>query len=116
VLVIDREGVLGRPISRILSSNCDVVSLRNGREALSIVAGGERVDAILCDVDITDMRGMDFFRHVQTIAPEFARRVAFIAGADFDDAREFLERTGLPHIDKPIDAATLRELVEELAG
>jgi len=116
VLVIDREGVLGRPISRILSADCDVVSLRNGREALSIVAGGERVDAILCDVDITDMRGMDFFRHVQTIAPEFARRVAFIAGADFDDAREFLERTGLPHIDKPIDAATLRELVEELAG
>ncbi len=114
VLVIDRDGLLGRPLSRMLADEYDVVSLRNGRDALSLIDGAETVDAILCDVGIADMTGVDFYRNVQRIAPGLTDRVAFITAEDFDDAREFLERTGLPYIDKPIEPEVLRELVDRL--
>ena len=116
VLVIDREGLMGRPLSRMLSTEYDVVSLRKGRDALSLIDGGESVHAILCEVEVADMSGMDFYRNVQRIAPSLSDRVAFITGGEFDDSREFLETSGLPFIDKPIDPSMLRELVERIAG
>ncbi|MCA9650104.1 MAG: PAS domain-containing protein [Myxococcales bacterium] len=113
VLVVDREARMGRPLSRMLSTDYDVVSLRTGREALAAIDDGERVDAVLYDVDVADMSGLDFFRNVQRVAPHLGDRVAFITGDD-DDARELLERTGLSYIDKPIEPVELRELVERL--
>jgi PAS domain S-box-containing protein len=115
VLVVDEAGQLGRPLSRMLGSGYEVISLRTGRDALSIVDGGDPIDAILCDVGITDMSGMDFYRNVQRIAPALCERLAFITGDELDDASEFLERSGLPYIGKPIEPSTLRELVERLS-
>ncbi|MEX1365698.1 MAG: PAS domain-containing protein [Nannocystaceae bacterium] len=116
VLVIDREARLGRPLSRMLSTDYEVISLRSGRDALSVIDDGERVDAILCAVDIEDMSGLDFFRNVQRLAPGLGERVAFVTAGDYDDAHDLLERTGLPYIDEPIQPSELRELVERLAG
>lgn len=114
VLVIDSDGIMGRPISRILSREYDVISLRNGRDALSMINSAEPISAVLCDMEIADMSGVDFFRHVQRIAPELSSRVAFLTGDDFDEAREVLEKAGLPFVGKPIEPGVLREMVERI--
>lgn len=114
VLVIDDAGQLGRPLSRMLSSGYEVISLRTGRDALSIIDSDDTVDAILCDVGLTDMSGLDFYRAVQRIAPAMCERLAFITSDPLDEDSEFLERSGLPYIDTPIEPSMLRELVERL--
>ncbi len=115
VLVVDEAGQLGRPLSRMLGSGHEVVSLRTGRDALSIIDGGDPIGAILCDVGLTDMFASDFYRNVQRISPALVQRLAFIIGDDdLDDVAEFLDRNGLPYIQKPIEPSMLRELVERL--
>lgn len=114
VLVIDREARLGRPVSRILSKEYEVISQRNGRDALAVIDDGERVDAVLCDADIPDMRCLELFRNIQRVAPHLIERVAFIVEDDFDDDREQLESEGVPLFGKPLQPDALRELVEQL--
>jgi PAS domain S-box-containing protein len=116
VLVVDEAGQLGRPLSRMLSTGYEVVSLRTGRDALSILDGSDRIDVILCDVGLSDMTPMDFQRNVQRVAPALYDRLAFIVGDDLDEVGELLERSGLPYITTPIEPTALRELVERLAG
>lgn len=115
VVVIDEAGQLGRPLSRMLSAGYEVLSLRTGRDALSVIDAGDPIAAILCDVGIGDMAPMDFYRNVQRIAPALCDRLAFIVGDELDDVTELLERSGLPYIGKPIEPSMLRELVERLA-
>jgi PAS domain S-box-containing protein len=114
VIVVDEAGQLGRPLSRMLGTGYEVVSLRSGRDALSIIDGGETIDAVLCDVGLSDMSAMDFHRNVQRIAPALCSRLAFIVGDALDDGVEILERNGLPIISKPIEPSMLRELVQRL--
>lgn len=114
VLVLDGTGQLGRPLSRMLGTRYDVISLRNGRDAFAILDDGETIDAILCGVTLLDMGGMDFIRGVQRVAPHLDDRVAFITGGELDDATEVLERSGLPYIGTPIEPSMLRALVERL--
>jgi PAS domain S-box-containing protein len=116
VLVVDETGQLGRPLSRMLGTGYEVVSLRTGRDALSMLDGGGPIDAILCDVGLADMSPMDFYRNVQRIAPALCDRLGFIIGDDLDDAAELLVRSGLPYIGKPIEPSMLRELVERMVG
>lgn len=114
VVVVDEAGQLGRPLSRMLGAGYEVVSLRTSRDALSILDGGEPIDAILCDVVLSDTSPMEFYRNVQRIAPKLAGRLAFITGDDFDDDSALIIRSGLPYIGKPIEPSMLRELVERL--
>ena len=113
VLVVDEAGQLGRPLARMLGPGYEVVSLRTGRDALAII-GGQSVDAILCDVALSDMSGVELYRGVQRVAPDLADRVAFITGDELDDVSELVERSGLPSIGKPIEPSMLRALVERL--
>jgi len=116
VLVLDPEGMLGRVLTRMLSAQYEVVTLRTGRDALSILDDGEEIGAILCDVDVGDMTGLEFHRNVQRLAPQMGDRVVFITSDDPDGPRGMLEAAGLPCVTKPIEPSLLRELVEEIVG
>jgi two-component system cell cycle sensor histidine kinase/response regulator CckA len=114
VVVVDEAGLLGRPLSRMLGKAYEVISLRSSRDALALIDSSEPVDAILCDVGLSDTSALEFYRNVQRIAPALGSRVAFITGDELDDAGEALERSGLPTIGKPIEPSMLRELVAQL--
>jgi PAS domain S-box-containing protein len=114
VLVVDEAGQLGRPLSRMLGTGYEVISLRTGRDALSFIDSGDPIHAILCDVSLGDTTPMDFYRNVQRRAGALAGRMAFIVGDEPDDVMELIERSGLPYIGKPIEPSMLRELVERL--
>lgn len=114
VIIVDDEGMLSRALARMLGVAYEVVALRTGRDALSILDDGETFDAILCDGDLVDMTGLEFCRNVQRIAPHLGGRIAFVTSDDPDGPRGTLEAKGVPCITTPIDPATLRALVREL--
>jgi len=112
VLAIEDEPAVGRTIQRLLIPHRVTVVTR-AREALARIGAGERFDVILCDVMMPELTGMDFHAQLSEISPDLADQVIFLSGGAFTPrAREFFESVPNQRIDKPIDAAKLRSLVE----
>lgn len=118
VLVVDDEIEIGHAITRALGHDHDLVVVHRGADALALLAAGENhFDAVLCDVMMPELTGLELHAALAALRPALARRVVFMTGGAFaaDDA-EALERTGRPRLDKPFDAATLRAALRAAAA
>jgi len=117
VLVVDDEPAVASAIRRVLASEHDVEVRTRAEDALDAISRGERFDAILCDLMMPSMTGMELHASLERLAPEQARRMIVLTGGAFTEgAREFLDRVALPRCDKPFDTPALRELVRRLVG
>jgi len=117
VLVVDDEPAVGFAVRRLLAFEHDVELRSRAEDALDAIARGERFDAIVCDLMMPGMTGMDLHAALERLAPEQARRMMVLTGGAFTEgAREFLDRVSLPRCDKPFDAKILREMVRGLVG
>jgi len=117
ILVVDDEPLVGSAVQRLLASRHEVVIETAARQALGRLERGERFDMVFCDLMMPEMSGMDLYEAMERVDPELARRTVFITGGAFTArAREFLERTASPHLDKPFDNQTLLDLVLHQLG
>jgi nitrogen-specific signal transduction histidine kinase/CheY-like chemotaxis protein len=117
VLVVDDEPPVAAAIRRVLAPGHDVVVCGSAREALDAVKGGERFDAILCDLMMPEMTGMELHDALARLAPDQAKRFVVLTGGAFtESARSFLDRVPLPCCEKPFDSRDLRELVGKVVG
>jgi CheY-like chemotaxis protein len=115
VLIVDDEEILVRAYGRLLERDHDVTALVSPVDALRRIQAGERWDAILFDLQMPELDGIELFEQLQLTRPELAGRVAFITGGAFTPrALAFLDRNTRPTLSKPIDAEALRELVARL--
>ncbi|MBI4704129.1 MAG: response regulator [Deltaproteobacteria bacterium] len=115
VLVVDDEAAVGRAIGRMLVGEHEVRVVHGGEEAMGLVAAGERYDAILCDLMMPNMTGMELHAEIARRAPGQEQRMVFITGGAFaPEAREFLARVPNRRIDKPFEREQLRRVVSEL--
>lgn len=115
VLVVDDEVLLLRAVERLLSADYDVSCAASAREALDRIESGERFDALLCDLMMPALTGMDLHARLLHVDPALAARTVFLTGGAFTaEAREYVARAANPVLHKPFDAATLSGLVEEL--
>jgi PAS domain S-box-containing protein len=116
VLVVDDEEILVRAYCRILERDHDVTALTSAPDALRRLEAGESWDALLFDLQMPDVDGVELFEKIELSRPELAPRVAFMTGGAFTPrALSFLERNTRPTLAKPIDAGALRDLVAQLA-
>jgi CheY-like chemotaxis protein len=116
ILVVDDEQLIGSTIRRLLAAH-EVVALTDPREALQRLTGGEHFDLVLCDLMMPDVTGMELHDRLQASRPDDAARLVFMTGGAFTErAREFLDRTGAPCVEKPFDLERLRALVAERVG
>ena len=117
VLVIDDEPLINKLVASILAPDHDVTCETSAEVALARIRGGERFDAILCDVMMPQMTGMDLHDALLEIAPKQANVMLFLTGGAFTPrARAFLDRVPNATIDKPFDAVTLKVRVRQLVG
>ncbi|MFW5924678.1 MAG: response regulator [Myxococcota bacterium] len=115
VLVIDDEPMMGTTLRMALADQHDVVILRSGTEAHRLLTDDHDFDAVVCDLMMPDVSGMELHAWLSDRAPSLAQRMIFMTGGAYtDDARRFLERVGNPHMQKPFDVKDLLDLVEEL--
>jgi len=115
VLVVDDEPLVGRSVQRTLARHHRVTVLQSGREALRMIAGGKHFDAILCDLMMPQMTGMDLYEELRQVAPDQAACMIFISGGAFSPrAREFLEKTTNPCLEKPFEPRVLQALIRQM--
>jgi CheY-like chemotaxis protein len=117
VLVVDDEPMVADTVARLLRHDHDVTVATRGEDALSRITQGERFDAIVSDVMMPTMSGIELHEALQRLAPEQARRTIFLSGGAFTEhARNRLEQIGAPQLAKPVTAAALRSCVQRIAA
>jgi len=117
VLVIDDEPLIVKMLAAVLTREHDVTCETRAEAALARVRAGERFDAIVCDLMMPQMTGMDLYETLCEIAPAQARAMVFLTGGAFTArARAFLERLSDAALEKPVDSGVLTARVRRFVG
>jgi len=115
LLVIDDEPLILKVITNVLLVEHDVTSELDAGAALDRIRRGERFDAILCDLMMPQVTGMDLYETLLEIAPKQAQTMLFLTGGAFTArAQAFLDRLPNVTIEKPFDQATLITRVRQI--
>ncbi|MFW5920987.1 MAG: response regulator, partial [Polyangiales bacterium] len=73
-------------------------------------------EAIVCDLMMPDVSGMDLHAWLDRVEPPLARRMIFMTGGAYtDNARQFLDRVGNAQVQKPFDVDELLGLVRQVS-
>jgi CheY-like chemotaxis protein len=117
VLVIDDDAMVAKTLCRLLGEEFECDTATEGRQAIAVVARGERYDAIVCDVSMPEVDGIAVYRELSAFAPAQAARMIFVTGGAYTTAsQEFLARVDRPRVEKPFDTAQIRALVRRVAS
>jgi PAS domain S-box-containing protein len=115
ILLVDDEPLVAQTMERLLRRDYDITIARTGREAIDHITGGARFDAIVSDVMMPNMTGIELVEELQRIAPDQAQRLIFLSGGAFTaQTRERLDQLGAPQLEKPISARELRACVTRI--
>jgi DNA-binding NtrC family response regulator len=118
ILVVDDEIVIRQFVSQILAEEGhEVEAVESAEDALEEVNNKE-YQAIMLDIKMPGMSGIELYRHFQKISPPLADKVVFITGDVMGTSTmAFLSKTKAPYIIKPFDATQLKaEINRVLAG
>ncbi len=112
VLIVDDEPKVADMLARALRRDHQVTVASCGQAALDLVAAGTWFDAIISDVMMPNMTGIELLDRLAVNAPQQARRFVFLSGGVFTtELRTRLDALGTVHLEKPISAKELRSSV-----
>jgi CheY-like chemotaxis protein len=115
VLVVDDEAIVCRAMQRVLSAEHDVEVRTAARDALALIEAGARFDAILCDLMMPSLTGMELCARVRAIDPAQATRMLFVTGGTLTPRMdEFLAQPGVRVLFKPFVEGRLRQMVRKV--
>jgi PAS domain S-box-containing protein len=117
ILVVDDEKLVGAALERALAGEHDVTVVASARMALRLVEMGERFDAVLTDLVMPELTGLDLHREVTRLDPRLEGKVIFMtAGAFTDEARRAVEARSGPCLAKPMKLDVLRTAIAQVLG
>jgi DNA-binding response OmpR family regulator len=120
VLVIDDEASIRTTLRRYFARRrIEVDEAGDGAAALEKLLGADARDyaAIILDLRLPGMSGIDIYRRLASERPELARRLVFSTGdATSPEVSGFLRDSGCPVMEKPFELAELGRTVERLAS
>ncbi|HET7503656.1 MAG TPA: two-component regulator propeller domain-containing protein [Kofleriaceae bacterium] len=115
VMIVDDEPRVAQALKRMLHVDHDLTLVTCGAEAIEHVTAGERFDAIITDVMMPNMTGIELFDRLESLAPDQAMRMIFLSGGVFTaQTRTRLEAAGNPQLQKPVSSQELRACVAKL--
>jgi DNA-binding NtrC family response regulator len=115
VLVIDDEPMMGTTLRMAMAETHEVVFAPAGEKARELLQQDREFDAIVCDLMMPHVSGMDLHAWLIAVDPALAQRMIFMTGGAYtDDSRRFLETVANPHIQKPFDVDELIDLVDRV--
>ena len=115
VLIVDDEPALLRSIAALIGDTHDVVTVGSGRQALETLRKDAAFDAIVADLMMADVTGMDLYQAARTELPGLETRFLFMTGGAFTaESRKFLDTIPNRCVDKPFDGDELLRAIDEV--
>jgi CheY-like chemotaxis protein len=112
VLVVDDHSGARDVISQLLEARgYAVVSAANGAEAKERLRSDPGIGAVVTDVTMPDMTGVELAYYVRDAYPRLP--VAIVSGDIGELERSVIARAGVPFLKKPVRAEALYAAVEE---
>jgi PAS domain S-box-containing protein len=117
VLIVDDEPLIVRSLGAMLAERATVVGETAAERALERIVADAPFDAIVCDVMMPGMTGVDLHERVAREKPGQEARFVFMTGGTYTArARDYLERIPNARLAKPFDVARLLAAIEQVAG
>jgi PAS domain S-box-containing protein len=114
LLIVDDEVLFAGSLRRLFSNEHDVTVENSGRDALDRLSAGDRFDAILCDLMMPEISGVELYAELLRIVPEQAHCMIFLTGGAFSrNAQQFLEGIKNRWFEKPCNLHELRSAVRD---
>jgi two-component system NtrC family sensor kinase len=115
VLVADDEATIVELLFRVLTAEGHRVdTARSGDVALRKIES-QKYDLLITDLKMPGCNGREIFERWRSLYPERARRVLITTGDTAgSDTRQFLERTGVRHVEKPFNIDDVQRLIRAL--
>ena len=83
LLIIDDERPMRTTLAALLSDRYDVVTADSGAAAIGLLKKDRAFDAVLCDMMMPEVSGVDVYAWIQSEAPALAQKVVFMTGGAF---------------------------------
>ncbi len=114
VLIVDDEPEIAGMLAEILSAEGhQVQTVTNGAVALERLRV-YRYDLVLSDIKMPELDGPGFYRELERAHPGLVRRIIFLTGDTLSpDISEFLEKSGVPSLNKPFALEEIRRVVQQ---
>jgi CheY-like chemotaxis protein len=114
VLIIDDERPVVTMLARFLESSYEVFHTTDPKEAL-VLLNKHRFDAILCDVMMPGMSGIELYEALREQSPGSERRMVFMTGGGLHpEVYEFLRNAERPKLEKPFDIQELKRILQQV--
>lgn len=117
VLVIEDHDFQRRTVARMLRSlgALEVLEAGDGKQALAVIRAAAHVDFVVCDLDMPEMDGMEFIRHLGQAELAVSLIISSAKERVLLDSVEKMARAYgvrlLGVIEKPVTLAGLKELI-----
>ncbi|MGH7592545.1 MAG: response regulator [Gemmatimonadales bacterium] len=113
ILLVDDDASVRRVVRLSFErAGYTVVEAASAFQALGMLRGDNAPDAVVCDVLMPGMTGLQFYRHLAERAPLLRRRVVFLTGANHDpDVHRRIEQLGVPLLGKLDDSRLVIDAV-----
>ena len=114
VLVVDDEPSVRRAIAIAFRRSGFVAVDVGGSEDAEHLLRTRRVDALVIDLRMPDMRGDVLFHSAVALQPHLARATVFVTGDVTEKAAELVAACGCPMVGKPFDLGAVLDTVTSL--
>jgi CheY-like chemotaxis protein len=117
VLIVDDEPLILHSLGAMLADRATVVAETTAERAFERIVADAPYDAIVCDVMMPGMTGVDLHERVAREKPGMEARFVFITGGTYTArARDYLARIPNTRLAKPFDVARLLAEIERVAS
>ena len=117
VLIVEDDPAVRKSHAKILErAGFMVASVDNGLAAFAELQQ-RPFRVIVCDIKMPFLEGKSLYEQLEENMPDMAGRVVFVTSWVGDEpTRRFLERTGQPFLEKPVELAELVDVVRKTAA
>jgi DNA-binding response OmpR family regulator len=113
--LLDDDELILRSLQRSLSAHFECQVAVRARTALDLLSDDEDFDAVVSDVVMPEMNGLEFWNELGLAHPILAQRTVFISGGiTSEKLRVRVSDTGRPCLAKPVDMAELIKTIRRL--
>jgi signal transduction histidine kinase len=117
VLVVEEDERILKAYVRMLSISCDVLTARDGQEAIGLLSSGSTPDVLITELSLPVLDGKQLFEWLRRARPDLAARTVFVTAAiTHETERAFLTEHARVALIKPVGANELLNALTALVS